>query len=132
MAAKNVLLTIVKAFENMYVPATFFKWPVIVVLAEEIYDDAISPDTTAGTGRSAVSPPVTPTKTSAKPNPVDVFFYGMYTCKAATEKELEFKHGDMIEIIERRYDADGWWVGHLKGKVGLVPKSYLSPAYRKI
>ena len=63
-------------------------------------------------------------------NHLETYFYGMWDCTASTEHELAFKPGDLIEILERRYDEEGWWVGMLHNKIGLVPKTYLSPAYK--
>ena len=111
------------------------------VFTEEVYDEAESFNAAVHTrtpGKQQKMAPLSPaaatttTTKSTKQSPIDVFFYGMWSCKPNTDHELQFEHGDLIEVLERRYDADGWWVGHLKGKVGLVPKNYLSPAYRKI
>ena len=59
-------------------------------------------------------------------------FYGKWGCIADSEKELTFKPGDMIHVLSRDFDAESWWVGELDGKVGLVPKEYLCPAFELV
>ena len=94
--------------------------------AEEIYDEAESVQRPS-------SPPQEKNQSENKPmHKFETLFYGLWDCKANTEHELEFSYGDTIEILERRYDTDGWWVGLLNGKVGLVPKNFLTPVYREV
>ncbi|XP_063402037.1 src kinase-associated phosphoprotein 2-like isoform X2 [Mytilus trossulus] len=56
-------------------------------------------------------------------------FMGKWDCTGDNEKELSFKKGDIIYIINRDFDDRSWWVGELNGKFGLVPKNYLTEAY---
>lgn len=56
-------------------------------------------------------------------------FYGKWDCAAESNKELSFKQGEIIHIINRGHDRENWWVGELKGTIGLVPKTYLTAAY---
>ncbi|XP_052073287.1 src kinase-associated phosphoprotein 2-like isoform X3 [Mytilus californianus] len=56
-------------------------------------------------------------------------FIGKWDCNGDNDKELSFKKGDIIYIINRDFDDRSWWVGELNGKFGLVPKNYLTEAY---
>lgn len=60
------------------------------------------------------------------------FYYGKWDCKADSDNELAFKRGDIIEILSQDYDKFGWWIGYLKGMIGLVPREYVTPAYELI
>jgi len=59
-------------------------------------------------------------------------FYGKWSCQAEADNELAFKYGDIVLVLSREYDHFGWWVGKLNGKVGLVPREYLTPAYELV
>lgn len=59
-------------------------------------------------------------------------FYGNWDCTGCTENELSFKRGQILHIISRDLDEDDWWVGVLDDKIGLVPKTYLRPAYELV
>jgi len=56
-------------------------------------------------------------------------FYGLWDCEAGKDHELSFRSGDMIHVVDKLHENAGWWTGYLDGKTGLVPKSYLIPAY---
>ena len=48
-----------------------------------------------------------------------------YDYDAQDEDELTFVTGDVIEVIDKCPSADeGWWMGRLKGRAGLVPDNY--------
>lgn len=64
-------------------------------------------------------------------NPQD-WYVGLWDCKGDDKNELDFSRGDLIHIVSKEYDSCAWWVGYLKGKIGLVPKSYLMEAYEVI
>lgn len=59
-------------------------------------------------------------------------YFGKWDCSADASTELSFKQGDLIHILSQDYDTENWWVGELEGKIGLVPKEYLSPAYELV
>ncbi|XP_046357592.1 src kinase-associated phosphoprotein 2-A-like isoform X5 [Haliotis rufescens] len=93
--------------------------------------------------KQAVSQTKTPAKPQEQPrlpiriivNPDEDFenmYYGKWPNKADSEAELSFKVADIIHIISREYDKQGWWIGRMKdtSDYGLVPKQMLSPAYR--
>lgn len=56
-------------------------------------------------------------------------YLGKWDCNADRNNELNFKRGDILYIISREFDNKSWWVAQLNGKFGLVPKTYLIPAY---
>ena len=63
--------------------------------------------------------------------PYESMFYGLWDCTADTETELSFKHGDVIQVVGREYESYNWLTCLLNGKIGLVPKDYLTPAYTR-
>lgn len=56
-------------------------------------------------------------------------YFGKWDCKGDNPQELSFRKGDIIYILSREFDEKSWWIGELNGKFGLVPKTYLTPAY---
>jgi len=59
-------------------------------------------------------------------------YYGRCDCSADGQDELAFRRGDVVLVLSRQFDEFGWWVGALEGRVGLVPRDYLSAAYQLI
>ncbi|NWU08882.1 SKAP2 protein, partial [Cephalopterus ornatus] len=57
------------------------------------------------------------------------FYLGLWDCTGDVPDELTFKRGDVIYILSKEYDEYGWWVGEMKGTVGLVPKAYIMEMY---
>ncbi|XP_073533992.1 src kinase-associated phosphoprotein 2 [Phyllobates terribilis] len=57
------------------------------------------------------------------------FYRGLYDCTGDHPDELSFKYGDVIYILSRDYNRFGWWVGEMKGSIGLVPKAYIMEMY---
>ncbi|XP_020848873.1 src kinase-associated phosphoprotein 2 isoform X4 [Phascolarctos cinereus] len=57
------------------------------------------------------------------------FYQGLWDCTGAVPDELSFKRGDVIYILSKDYNRFGWWVGEMKGTVGLVPKAYIMEMY---
>ena len=56
-------------------------------------------------------------------------YFGKWDCKGDNPNELTFRRGDIIHILSKEFDEKSWWIGELNGKFGLVPKTYLTPAY---
>ena len=56
-------------------------------------------------------------------------YFGKWDCKGDNPNELTFNKGDIIHVLSKEFDEKSWWIGELKGKFGLVPKTYLTPAY---
>ncbi|KAH9494839.1 hypothetical protein Btru_017944 [Bulinus truncatus] len=59
-------------------------------------------------------------------------FYGIWKSESLSPQELSFDRGQIIHVISRDLDSDDWWVGELEGKIGLVPKTFLAPAYELV
>ncbi|XP_061441982.1 src kinase-associated phosphoprotein 2 isoform X1 [Rhineura floridana] len=57
------------------------------------------------------------------------FYQGLWDCTGDVPDELTFKHGDVIYILSKEYSRFGWWVGEMKGTIGLVPKAYIIEMY---
>ncbi|XP_043823863.1 src kinase-associated phosphoprotein 2 isoform X3 [Dromiciops gliroides] len=57
------------------------------------------------------------------------FYQGLWDCTGAVPDELSFKRGDVIYILSKDYSRFGWWVGEMKGTIGLVPKAYIMEMY---
>ncbi|KAM8967090.1 src kinase-associated phosphoprotein 2 [Pelodytes ibericus] len=57
------------------------------------------------------------------------FYRGLWDCTGDQPDELSFKHGDVIYILSKEYNTYGWWVGEMKGAIGLVPKAYIMEMY---
>ncbi|KAM3872657.1 src kinase-associated phosphoprotein 2 [Diretmus argenteus] len=57
------------------------------------------------------------------------YYQGMWDCTADQSDELSFKRGDAIYILSKEYQSYGWWVGEMKGAVGIVPKDFLMELY---
>uniref|UniRef100_A0A3P8XRN0 Src kinase-associated phosphoprotein 2 n=1 Tax=Esox lucius TaxID=8010 RepID=A0A3P8XRN0_ESOLU len=85
-------------------------------------------------------PKLEPPPTSSKPPPPSTttvdkstdypnFYQGMWDCTGEHPDELSFKRGDPIYILSKEYQNYGWWIGELKGSVGIVPKEYLTELY---
>ncbi|TRY55154.1 hypothetical protein DNTS_032644 [Danionella cerebrum] len=50
------------------------------------------------------------------------YYQGLWDCEADGPDELAFQRGDIIYILSKEYNIDGWWVGELDGAMGIVPK----------
>ena len=62
-------------------------------------------------------------------------YYGRWDCVApASGDELSFRRAEVLHVVSRHLDEFGWWVASstTSGRVGLVPKQYLTPAYQLI
>jgi hypothetical protein len=47
-----------------------------------------------------------------------------YNYTAQNEDELSLKEGDIIYIISKECEDDGWWKGELRGKIGVFPDNF--------
>ncbi|XP_038653183.1 src kinase-associated phosphoprotein 2 isoform X2 [Scyliorhinus canicula] len=57
------------------------------------------------------------------------YYQGMWDCSGDRSDELSFKRGDVIYVVNKEYNSHGWWIGQMKGTIGLVPKDYLIEMY---
>lgn len=80
---------------------------------EAIVDDGSKPPRPPRPGRNrpAPSPPETCT--------------AIYDFEAQNEGDLSFREGDIIEVLKRTVNAEGWWTGFLAGKEGTFPGNYV-------
>ncbi|XP_071397122.1 src kinase-associated phosphoprotein 2 [Centroberyx affinis] len=74
---------------------------------------------------SKPTPPVAVNKSTDYQN----FYQGLWDCSGDQPDELSFRRGDAIYILSKDYQSFGWWVGELKGAIGIVPKDYLMELY---
>ncbi|XP_010897433.2 SH3 domain-containing protein 21 isoform X2 [Esox lucius] len=49
----------------------------------------------------------------------------MFDYKALTEDELELKKGDILTIITKETEDEGWWEGELYGRRGFFPDNFV-------
>jgi len=53
--------------------------------------------------------------------------------KAIKPQQLTASRGDLVDLLNKDYDKFGWWtLQNNKGRVGILPKDWLIPAYEKI
>nr|XP_009939685.1 PREDICTED: src kinase-associated phosphoprotein 2 [Opisthocomus hoazin] len=70
-----------------------------------------------------------PTISDGKNTDYANFYQGLWDCTGDVPDELTFKRGDVIYILSKEYNRFGWWVGEMKGTIGLVPKAYIMEMY---
>lgn len=49
----------------------------------------------------------------------------LYDFEAQGEGDLSFHEGDVIEVVKRTEQAEGWWTGFFAGKEGTFPGNYV-------
>lgn len=49
----------------------------------------------------------------------------LYAYKPSNSDELEMEVGDIIDVLEKNIEDQGWWRGELKGKVGVFPDNFV-------
>ncbi|XP_078045979.1 uncharacterized protein LOC144474702 isoform X2 [Augochlora pura] len=49
----------------------------------------------------------------------------LFSYEAASEDELTLMEGEIITLLSRDASDKGWWIGKLKGKVGLFPDNFV-------
>ncbi|CAB1333829.1 unnamed protein product [Coregonus sp. 'balchen'] len=76
------------------------------------------------------SKPSPPTKATVnKITDYQNYYQGIWDCTGDQPDELSFRRGDAIYILSKEYQSYGWWIGEMKGSVGIVPKEYLMELY---
>ncbi|XP_029927397.1 src kinase-associated phosphoprotein 2 isoform X2 [Myripristis murdjan] len=75
------------------------------------------------------SKPAPPAAVNKKSTDYSNYYQGLWDCTGDHPDELSFKRGDAIYILSKEYQSFGWWVGELKGTIGIVPKDYLMELY---
>lgn len=118
-----------------------------------LYDSTMDPGEDDGQGETILetsqSPPPVPVKgrpiTNGMPGRADRvtsmasraprysdMYYGIWDNQIQYPQELAFRRGDVITVVSKQFEDKGWWVGQLNNDVGLVPVSYLTPAYERV
>ncbi|XP_078108544.1 SH3 domain-containing protein 21 isoform X1 [Sander vitreus] len=49
----------------------------------------------------------------------------MFDYKAKTEDELDLKKGDVVVILSKETEDEGWWEGELNGRCGFFPDNFV-------
>ncbi|XP_042279508.1 SH3 domain-containing protein 21 isoform X1 [Thunnus thynnus] len=49
----------------------------------------------------------------------------MFDYKARAEDELDMKQGDLVVILRKETEDDGWWEGELNGRCGFFPDNFV-------
>ncbi|ODN00326.1 SH3 domain-containing kinase-binding protein 1 [Orchesella cincta] len=59
------------------------------------------------------------------PKPVRELARCFYPYKALNEDELSLAEGDIVTIISKQCEDEGWWRGELRGKIGMFPDNFV-------
>ncbi|KAF5114897.1 hypothetical protein DV454_002620 [Geotrichum candidum] len=70
----------------------------------------------------AATPPVPAAPAAA---PAVEYCTALYDYAPQAQGDLALKAGDVIEIVQRTADANGWWTGKLNGQTGVFPGNYV-------
>ncbi|NP_001188121.1 src kinase-associated phosphoprotein 2 [Ictalurus punctatus] len=107
--------------------------PMPAPIDDDIYEELPEeemPHTNKPAPEPVSKPPVAlPVTAVNKSTDYQNYFQGLWDCNGDQPDELSFKRGDAIYILSKEYDTFGWWVGEMKGVIGIVPKSYLTELY---
>ena len=90
------------------------------------------PSESSPKGPHAIKPTLDKKICHARDEDYENLYFSAYTCRGASDSELTFDRGDLIHVISRDLEAYSWWVGELAGKIGLVPKAFLVPAFTEV
>ncbi|XP_051574428.1 src kinase-associated phosphoprotein 2-like isoform X1 [Myxocyprinus asiaticus] len=108
--------------------------PMGAAIDDDIYEelpeeDVPQPPKALVTLANKPPPPSTPVTAVNKSTDYANYFQGLWDCTSDHPDELSFKRGDTIYVLSKEYDTFGWWVGEMKGAIGIVPKEYLLELY---
>ena len=48
-----------------------------------------------------------------------------YSYAAENEDELSLEEGEVIVVLDKDLEDDGWWKGELRGKAGVFPNNFV-------
>lgn len=107
---------------------------------DDIYEELPEEDMSAPPLPTPPKPKVEPPTPHSKPTPPTTaavnkitdyqnYYQGIWDCTGDQPDELSFRRGDAIYILSKEYQNYGWWIGEMKGSVGIVPKEYLMELY---
>ncbi|XP_062847737.1 src kinase-associated phosphoprotein 2 [Trichomycterus rosablanca] len=103
--------------------------PIDEDIYEELPEEELSHSNKAAPEPVSKPPAAPPVTAVNKITDYQNFFQGLWDCNGDQSDELSFKRGDAIYILSKEYDTFGWWVGEIKGAIGIVPKNYLTEMY---
>ncbi|KAA0703035.1 Src kinase-associated phosphoprotein 2 [Triplophysa tibetana] len=108
--------------------------PMPAPIDEDIYEELPEEDEPQPTKAPVIlankpPPPFAPVTAVNKSTDYANYFQGLWDCSGDQPDELSFRRGDNIYILSKEYDTFGWWVGEMKGAIGIVPKEYLMELY---
>ncbi|XP_076172801.1 uncharacterized protein LOC143149368 isoform X2 [Ptiloglossa arizonensis] len=72
-----------------------------------------------------VSPPVYEESDKHKDHDNKEMCKVLFSYEAANEDELTLSEGDIITLLSKVALDEGWWIGELKGQVGLFPDNFV-------
>ncbi|XP_051819451.1 src kinase-associated phosphoprotein 2 isoform X2 [Antechinus flavipes] len=98
---------------------------------DEIYEVLPEDEEDGAYKKTEEAKPTAPEATPAADKSTDYanFYQGLWDCTGTVPDELSFKRGDVIYILSKDYNRFGWWVGEMKGTIGLVPTAYIMEMY---
>lgn len=64
-------------------------------------------------------PKTPPSQSSKKTTPIKARV--LFDYKKAADDELSLAVGDIVTVLEKHLEDDGWWKGELNGRVGVFP-----------
>jgi amphiphysin len=68
-------------------------------------------------------PPQPPTRST--PPSTNPRVSALYDFDAQQPGDLSFRRGDLIEVLEKTDDRNGWWRGRCSGREGVFPGNYV-------
>lgn len=78
-----------------------------------------------GYGDTKRAPPPAPPARAAYSGPAVEYCTALYDYTPQAAGDLPIKAGDVIEIVQRTADTNGWWTGKVNGQQGVFPGNYV-------
>ena len=64
-------------------------------------------------------PKTPPSQASKKTTPIKARV--LFDYKESADDELSLAVGDIVTVLQKRLEDDGWWKGELNGRIGVFP-----------
>ncbi|CAF1382771.1 unnamed protein product [Adineta ricciae] len=68
-------------------------------------------------------PKTPPSQASKKTTPIKARV--LFDYKKSADDELSLAVGDIVTVLEKHLEDDGWWKGELNGRIGVFPDNYV-------
>lgn len=78
----------------------------------------------SSTAAAAATPPP-PVYSAAPPQPGVEYCTALYDYVPQAQGDLAIRAGEVIEIVQRTADGNGWWTGRVNGQQGSFPGNYV-------